>query len=248
MGCTECGELIHAYLDGEFDAGRSLEMERHIASCPDCSASYEGVRQLRLSIAESSLYHTMPERARSRVLSTLRRAGLEEVRVPLWRRGWPYVWVPLAACVLVFLAAIPYLVRPSQADFMQQEIVSAHVRSLMPGHLTDVPSSDQHTVKPWFNGKLEFSPPVAIPEGFLLVGGRLDYVGNRPVAALIYQRRKHIISLFVWPSPETVQAGRKIYERQGYHIVHWTQSGMACWAVSDVSLADLEEFARLVRG
>jgi anti-sigma factor RsiW len=120
---------------------------------------------------------------------------------------------------------------------------------MMANHLTDVPSSDQHTVKPWFDGKLDFSPPVidTTEQGFPLMGGRLDYAGNRPVAALIYQRRKHFINLFVFPASDSSEGGSKITVRQGYNVIHWNRSGMTFWAVSDINLSELQEFTQAVQ-
>ncbi len=246
MECLEIEELIGPYLDGETGPDRSLDIERHLRTCPACSALYESNRTLKSAIARGNLYFYAPKSMRNSVRSAVKREGKGEGLLAILRGGWPYIWLPLASGLLVFLCTLPFLTRPSPGDLLLSEIVSAHVRSLMPGHLTDVPSSDQHTVKPWFDGRLDFAPAVADPsaQGFPLVGGRLDYIGNRTVAALVYQRRKHIINVFVWPTGgRTKVAGR--YERNGYNLVGWTKSGMTHWAVSDVSLQDLEEFARL---
>ena len=252
MGCQEIEELIHPYLDGELDLVRSLEIERHMASCAVCSRTHEANRALRLALHNQSLYFAAPKGVQKRILAAVHRAGREKWRpFSSMRRARPYVWASLAACALVFLAILPFLTRPSAEARLSQEIVAAHVRSLMADHLTNVASSDQHTVKPWFNGRLDFSPPVAdlAGWGFPLVGGRLDYVENRPAAALIYQRRKHYINLFIWPLPGTSAGPEEAFEQQqGYTVIHWSQAGMTYWAVSDISLVDLREFVRLVRG
>jgi anti-sigma factor RsiW len=145
---------------------------------------------------------------------------------------------------------VPRSISPSGEELLAQEIVSDHVRSLqMPGHLTDVLSSDQHTVKPLFDGKVGFAPPVKDFAGqdFRLYGGRLEYLNNRAVATLIYQRRLHYINLFIWPSEQAGSTEEVAIQRQGYNLIHWSGSGMNFWAISDLNTVELREFARLVQ-
>lgn len=170
------------------------------------------------------------------------------------RAGWNWSPAWAAAALLVVSALtlwkiLPFMPGSSAEDRLGQEVVASHVRSLMAGHLTDVPSSDQHTVKPWFNGRLDFSPPVKdlSTEGFPLVGGRLDYLAGRPVAALVYGRRRHLINLMVWPVPREPDRSLAAVTRQGYHLFHWTQGGMVYWTVSDLNEDEMRQFVDLVR-
>jgi anti-sigma factor RsiW len=155
----------------------------------------------------------------------------------------------VAAAAVLVLALVPLLRGPSADELLTREVVASHIRSLMANHLADVPSSDEHTVKPWFNGKLDFSPPVVdlADKGFPLVGGRLDYLNQKPVAALIYRRQKHFINLFVWPSSGGSESVTQSVTRQGYHVLHWTHSGMTYWAVSDLEANQLREFSQLIQ-
>ncbi len=255
MNCEELNTLLHGYLDGELDLVRSLEVEQHLKECPACSQALAEQRALRAAMAAQPLYFEAPKDFSKRVRAAVREASRAEApSAPSlwpWLRGWNWraLLAPVAVALLVLAIVLPLTLRPSAEGRLTREIAAAHVRSLMVNHLTDVPSSDQHTVKPWFNGKLDFSPPVAdlAAEGFPLVGGRLDYFGNHPVAAVVYQRRKHFINLFVWPATEKKTTSGETFTREGYHMIHWTEGGMNFWAVSDVSPGDLQEFVRLVR-
>ena len=251
MNCKETQEVIHGYLDGELDVVHNLAIEQHLQECAACALSFRGQQSLRTVIAGRALYFEAPNGLEKRLRSAVRQASKAESPRWSWRWawGWPQVLAPLAAAALVLLIAMPLVMRTSTEDRLSQEIVSAHVRSLMASHLTDVASSDQHTVKPWFNGKLPFSPPVTdlATQNFPLVGGRLDYVENHPVAALIYQHRKHFINLFIWPSSRVTNTAEEFRTQQGYNTIRWSQGGMDYWAVSDMNQGDLRGFVQLLR-
>ncbi|MBA5639153.1 anti-sigma factor [Duganella sp. LX20W] len=164
---------------------------------------------------------------------------------------WPWAWINLGAAVAstaAFAVTLAlYLAQPSPTEQLDQELVASHFRSLMPDHLTDVASTDQHTVKPWFAGKLDFAPPVTdlAPQGYALIGGRLDYIGQRPVAALAYRHRKHVLNLYVWPVATARATAPQASARQGYQLLHWTRNGMQYAAISDMGAPDLAQFAQL---
>ena len=251
MSCQTAQEFIHAYLDGELDLARSLEVEQHMEQCEACAIAYRNQTALRSALKDGSLYHAAPEKLQKRIRSSLRREAKSEAG----RRWVGWRWLPVGAMALILLLALviwraaPGL-RPAGDDLLAQEMVSNHVRSLqLESHRTDVISSDQHTVKPWFDGKLDFAPPVKdfSSQGFPLLGGRLEYLNNRAVAALIYQRQKHFINLYIWPAEQSNPASEVATKRQGYNLLHWTNSGMTYWAISDLNGVELHEFARLVQ-
>jgi anti-sigma factor RsiW len=251
MNCKETQAIIHGYLDGELDVVHNLAVEQHLEECAACARSLQGQQSLRKVMSGGSLYFEAPQGLEKRLRSAVRQASNAESRRWSWRWDWRWtrVLAPLAAAAVVLLIAMPLVMRTSTEDRLSQEIVSSHVRSLMASHLTDVASTDQHTVKPWFNGKLPFSPPVTDPaaQGFPLIGGRLDYVENHPVAALVYQHRKHFINLFIWPSTRTSSTAEELRTQQGYNTIHWSQGGMEFWAASDMNQGDLKDFVQLLR-
>lgn len=243
---------LQAYLDAELDANQSLEMEAHLAGCPDCRQELANQRVLRRALAAPDLYYRADPALRRRIRDKLKAAAHAET--PLSSRWFPWSAAVAAAVVLFAVGIVVGLqLRGTQpgtnTQLLASEVVAANVRSLMANHLTDVLSSDQHTVKPWFDGKLDFSPPVKdlAAQGFPLVGGRLDYLGRRPVAALVYKRHLHDINVFVWPvaGPEALPAGSSSHD--GYNVIHWTVGGMNFWAVSDLNPQELDEFVRLLQ-
>lgn len=251
MSCQTTQELIHAYVDGELDLARSLEVEQHTQECQVCATVYRNQTALRSAFKDSSLYYSAPEKLNKRIRSSLRREAKSEVG----HRSFAWRWLPVGALALVLLMAlvvwraVPVL-RPSGDELLAQEVLSNHVRALqLESHHIDVISEDPHTVKPWFDGKLDFAPPVKdfSSQGFPLLGGRLEYLNNRAVAALVYQRQKHYINLYIWPAEQSSAASEVADKRQGYNLLHWTNSGMNYWAVSDLNGVELHEFARLVQ-
>ena len=249
MSCQQTHELIHGYLDGELDLVKSIEIEQHLANCSSCSQTYKGLRGLQTAVRSDALRFQPPADLENRLRSTLRREDKPDRKRALLRWPWLLAATLCGAILIVGLSLAGMFTRQSSDDLLAQEVVSSHVRSLMADHLTDVPSTDQHTVKPWFDGKLDFSPTVKdlSQQGFVLTGGRLDYIGNRPVAALVYQRRQHPINLFVWPATATPAMNEKALERQGYNLIRWSNGGMTYWAVSDLNLAELQQFAQLLQ-
>jgi anti-sigma factor RsiW len=245
MNCHDVHDLLNPYSDGELDLIRHVEIEEHLAECSECAEQEKSLRSLRTALAASSLYHRAPAGLRERIQSAA------PVAPP---RPRPRSWMPFAsAAAILFLvgvsATLTVLVLrkgPSADERLAEWVVAGHIRSLQVNHLTDVTSTDRHTVKPWFRGKLDFSPPV--PDlsgpGFDLSGGRLDYVRDRQVVALVYYCRAHAINLFIWPADSEDEKPVWRHSRQGYHVRRWQRSGMTCWAVSDLNDEDLDRFVQ----
>ena len=245
----EFAEQVDRLLDEELAAGDTRALDAHLAQCADCARFRDERVALRAAIKAQLPRLHAPDALRARVSEVAR---AESLRAGGSRFGVRMSWRPLlaaASLVIVALGSWTLGRRQSAADALSQQLLASHVRSLMPGHLTDVLSSDQHTVKPWFNGKLDFSPPVYDPsdQGFPLVGGRLDYAGGRTVAVLVYARRQHMINVFVWPTSRDDAAPAAVRDWQGYHLVHWTSGDYSYTAVSDLALPELSEFSTLLQ-
>jgi len=249
MRCASSRHLLELHLDGELSAGESAEIQEHIENCASCGGLYERLEQLQSDIRKQVTRHRAPAHLQQSIHAALRKATASETTA----RPFYWNWMAVAASVLL-VASIAWNIaslrsRDSARDILAQEVLSSHLRSLVGTHLLDVPSSDQHTVKPWFNGKLNFSPDVKdfASQGFRLVGGRIEYLDDRPVAALVYQRRQHFINLFMWPGPSSSSSGYSEMKRSGYNLVSWSEDGMTCWAVSDLQTSELEQFAQLYK-
>jgi anti-sigma factor RsiW len=242
---------VHAYVDGELDLAKSLEVEAHLGTCVACAREQASLRRLHSVLSNGALYHQAPPRLERRIRAAVRDTGraqrVRSARLPYF--GWAGAAAAAILLVAILVKGISPLNWPASDSTMLQA-VNDHLRSLSENHLTDVISSNQHTVKPWFDGRLNFTPPVTdfSAEGFPLVGGRLDYLDSRPAAAVVYRRRQHIINLFVLLAENAKDTAPVYQTHSGYNIVNWTKSGMTYWAVSSLNAAELGKFAQLVRG
>lgn len=254
MSCEMTHSVLHGYLDGELDAARAAEFEQHLLSCPQCVAELESQENLRSTLQSAGLRERAPEKLRRNLQAAIS-GSAESVKTvtPMRPRTSvrPTWWLTLAAAAVfaVVLGSrfLPNLTQGRGGDEMTAAIVDAHLRSLQPGHLEDVISTDQHTVKPWFDGRIDFAPPVRdfVSDGFPLQGGRLDIVRGKTVAVLVYGRRKHIINVFVWPTGERDESPQ-LGSQLGYNWIDWRKGGMEFSAISDVSAPDLVELQKLI--
>jgi anti-sigma factor RsiW len=248
MKCDEAIPLLHPYSDGELDLVHRLQIETHLTECADCATREENVRSLRAAVSSSSLYYTAPAGLRARIQP----AG--PTLAPKRRRPWIQI-AAIAAGILLLVASSAAIgtflskAKPTADEALAEPVLVAHVRSLQLDHLMDVVSTDRHTVKPWFRGKVDFSPPVPdfAPQRYPLSGGRLDYLAERPVAALVYHRALHPINVFIWPAANDEEKAVRTFTRLGFHLRCWQKTGMVFWAISDLNDRELDEFVRLFR-
>lgn len=257
MMCNDAALLLHAYLDDELDAAQSVAVARHMQTCAACTATYAQHAQLHhaLALARASLYHDAPAALRAR-WSAPPMPATSVVPIAARRPRRPLLALAMAAGFAgALLLATPVFIytlqqRSAQPVAVVDEAISSHLRSLQPQHLMDVVSTDQHTVKPWFEGRLDFSPRVQdlTSSGFPLVGGRLDALGGHSVAALVYRRHLHVINLYQWPAGIASSAAPQTASRNGYTVIRWSADSMRYVAVSDISSGELQQFVRVLRG
>ena len=260
--CNTTQASLSAYIDGELPPDQAAAVAEHLASCATCSDEYETMLETVGLLRTQLTRYTAPDVLRARIRTALASTPGEPAgedaeplppprrrqRVAGWRRAASWAAVILVAAALGSGASMVVVGRDRQASSVTAEVLTSHVRSLMPDHLTDVRSSDQHNVKPWFNGRLDFSPSVPRLEeqGFPLLGGRLDYVDDRPVAVVVYGRREHIINVYSWPTA-AADAPAAMTTSHGYTLLHWRSRGSEHWVVSDVNAGELQGFAALLR-
>ena len=258
MSCSATRERLSAYVDGELPQEQAAAVGEHLASCATCARDYEAVLNTVKTLREGLVRYRAPDVLRARVRAALREERVETA--PVLRGDWRASWHAVAAALVIAVGSSGLTLlaagggrraEPAVAEVVADEVLASHIRSLMPEHLTDVRSSDQHNVKPWFNGRLDFSP--AVPrlddQGFPLLGGRLDYVHGRPVAVVVYGRRQHVINVFSWPtdSGRDVVADPAPVARHGYNMLRWRRGGVEYWVASDLNAAELQQFVGLLR-
>jgi len=271
MNCDELRRLIDAYLDDEVDLLTSLTITRHLPECPECASLLQNRRTMR-ALFQSIPLSAIPTGGLAALQARMHTALQQPIqpspsasnklpnRLPILsalRQSLNRSSFGLMAAAFVMLIAVILVTRPlsnqiapeSSLDQVAHQVLTSHIRSLMADHLLDVVSTDLHTVKPWFNGKLDFSPTVIdlAANGFPLIGGRLDYLDQRPVAALIYQRQKHYINVFAWPSGQASNDSLQKFSAQGYNEFYWSQNGTKYWVVSDLNDTDLQAFIALIQ-
>ena len=245
MECKDIERVLHRLIDSELPPAIKSDAEAHVAGCAPCGPLVAAEQQWREAVRRDGTYYTAPEAVRRSIEAMARRQSLSRAR-----SAWPGWRVAASLLVVVGLtsAVTAYVATPSSTALMEDQVVASHVRSLQMDHITDVASSDEHTVKPWFHGKLDYAPPVEdyTAEGFPLIGGRLEYLDHQNVAALVYRRARHPINVFVFPH-DAADSAPQFTVDHGYNMWRWTKGGMAFWAVSDVNNSDLAKLVELLR-
>jgi anti-sigma factor RsiW len=251
MPCSISSERLGAYWDNELSESEATRLRAHIEQCGECTSRIREYTRIGAALNGTRARYPAPDTLRARIRSAM--AADEEPR-PVRARQRPE-WFRLAAAVIITaLVTGPGTYAVARRDLAARStanaVVAAHVRSLMPGHLTDVASDEHHSVKPWFNGRVDLSPGVPNLDslGFPLVGGRLDFIGDRAVAVVVYARRQHMINVFSWPDPAGESEPTAASTERGYHVLRWSAAGLETWVVSDLNTAELQEFVTAFTG
>jgi anti-sigma factor RsiW len=247
MRCDEARVRLDGFHDDELTPEEFADVEAHIAECAACSQAYETLRKTSHRLQEGLVHYPAPDVLKARIHSALVRDGERDARLT----SAPPRWLRLAAAGLTIAIASSAgtyaAMRPRAASqSIANEVLTSHIRSLMPNHLIDVASNDQHNVKPWFNGRMDLSPqvPALDSSGFILAGGRLDFLAGHRVAVVVYMRRQHVINMYSWPEPG-LDAPEAMSTTNGYHLFRWRRTGVAYWAVSDLNSPELSQFVTL---
>lgn len=244
MECSKIQSFIDGYFDSELDLTKSLEIEEHIKNCENCSAILNNYKMLHNAFRDKSFYYNAPPSLKNKIASE----SDKQTNKPIFKTksifNWRNTSFALTALLIISVILIINLNNNSISGDISDQIVNSHLRSLASGSLTDVLSTDKHTVKPWFNGKINFSPPVSdlSSKGFPLIGGRIDYLNLKPAAVLVYRYNKHIINLYIFLNDKSINVNREISSHSGYNIIHWVKDGMDYRAISDLNIEKLKIF------
>lgn len=241
MEHQQISRLLHAYVDGELDAAGMRKVLEHLPTCESCHRTEQQIRTLRRALTAGAARYRLPRTLRGNIHGALRReANLPPQLLARW-----LMFAAGAACASFVFGIVFFVLPPVSRSSLADQVLADHLRSLLATHLVDVESSDQHTVKPWFDGKLDFAPPVRdlSASQFPLIGGRLDYLDGNVIAALVYRRNKHPINLFVRPAADKHEIQPSLSTRRGYNMMHWVAHEMEYWAVSDLNETELRQFA-----
>lgn len=254
MNCAECSEAVDAFIDGELTGEEQLEVREHLPACAECAAMVREREALSQAMRRSLPCHPAPDVLQARVRAALSNEVVAAAPAPPtrtaapWTRRWAYLAAAAAGIAFVTVGVATVTIREREAGVADQ-VLSSHVRSLIPGHLTDVVSTNQHQVKPWFNGRIDLSP--AVPNldstGYPLLGGRIDYVSGKNGAVVVYGRRGHVINVYSWAA-ESGDLAPLLVTRRGFHLIRSRRDGMEQWIVSDLNVAELQDFARRLAG
>jgi anti-sigma factor RsiW len=240
--------LLHAYIDGELDAASAMELESQIAASAGLRQEMERLSALHDAVQTRGQRFTASPRLHDAMRAGFPRTRAKSTRssVPSWRRA-ATIGTAVAATVFLLWSGVANFFGGKSTSGSSQEVVSAHIRSLMADHLTDFASAERHSVKPWLSTRLDFAPPVHefSEEGFALMGARLDYIAGKPAAAIVYRHRQHIINVFVSPSPEGTERAVNLSTYRGYNTASFESGGMSYWIVSDLNQNDLGLLAKL---
>jgi anti-sigma factor RsiW len=249
MNCEEILTLLDAYFDNELDLAKTVAIEEHLRTCASCRSQYELRVALRSQLDDPDLRYAAPKDFADQIRKKLALSSQPARKILSFPAA---AWIPAAAAAAAVFGAFVYAniarLLPTETPSLIAEVGSDHIRSLIGTHLVDVESSDQHTVKPWFAGKIDFSPPVRdfADQGFKLVGGRLDYVRGNNVAVLVYRFKSHYVSLFFCRERTPEAASKQTsFDYQGYNLVYWNANGLDCWVVSDAAPGALHEFVKI---
>lgn len=244
MNCQQVQKLIHAYHDGELDVANMLQADEHLADCPGCFSTLRQLSSLRVALQDERLRTFAPAGLRDSIRAAIAHSAAAEQEAPPSRPWFHYSGWAAAAAAIAVSAILFAGQRGRDEDRLVADLTSSHIRSLLAAHLTDVASTDQHTVKPWFDGKLDFAPPVRDlrESGFPLLGGRLEVIDGHPAAALVYGRQKHYLNLFIWPAKSAEPHTLQVTQRNGYNVAQWSDGKMNLNVVSDLNETDLRVF------